>query len=198
MTVQGKKSDLFLMITTSVIENLQCDDFVQVLKDAYSISINKVKVEDDYSRLLPTISQETLPENVVILIKQSIINLNNPAFNDIEFSGYAFPALKALEAVLKYNLDKCGIPMTSPNFNMFDKNNSVFTLQSSKATGLSPSNVVKLENCYNHLYNQRHTLFHFGIVISGMDTNTRLLHKKSDADDIIKNALRIIDENYIV
>ena len=198
MTVQGKKSDLFQMITTSVIENLPCDDFVQVLKDAYSISVNKVKVEDDYKRMLPTISQETLPENVVILIKQSIINLNNPAFNDIEFSGYAFPALKALEAVLKYNLDKCGIPMTSPNFNMFDKNNNVFTLQPSKATGLSPSNVVKLENCYNHLYNQRHTLFHFGIIIGGTDTNTRLLNKKSDANDIINNALKIIDENYIV
>lgn len=199
MTVQGKKSDLFLMITTSVIENLQCDNFVQILKDAYAISINKVKVEDDYSRLLPTISQETLPENVVILIKQSIINLNNPAFNDIEFSGYAFPVLKALEAVLKYNLDKCGIPMTSHRFNMFDKNvNNVFSLQPSKTIGLSHSNIVKLENCYNHLYNQRHTLFHFGIVISGMDTNTRLLHKKSDADDVIKNALKIIDENYIV
>ena len=199
MTVQGKKNNLFQIVTTGIIETIQCGNFIQVLKNAYGISIDTVKVEDDFNSNLPIISKETLPQNIVILIKQAIVNLNNPARNDAEFSMYTFPALRALEGVLKYNLTKCGIAMTSPNFNMFDKDNSgIHKLKTAYASGMSPENISKLENCYNHFYNNRHTLFHFGIIIGGNDINTRLLNTKSEADTIIRDTLKVIDDNYIL
>lgn len=64
--------------------------------------------------------------------------------------------------------------------------------------GLSPEKKLKLENCYNWFYNNRHTLFHFGIIIGDNDFNTRLLNTKAEADAIIRNTLNIIDENYII
>ena len=199
MTVQGKKDNLFQIVTTGIIETIQCGNFIQVLKSAYGISIDTVKVEDDYNSNLPAISKEVLPQNIVTLIKQAIVNLNNPARNDTEFSMYTFPALRALEGVLKYNLAKCGIAMTSLNFNMFYKDDSgLYKLKVAFASGLSSVNILKLENCYNHLYNNRHTLFHFGMIIGGNDINTRFLYTKAEADAIVKDTLKVIDDNYII
>lgn len=198
MTVQGKKNNLFQIITTGVVETLQCGDFIQVLKSAYGISIDKVRVDDDYNSKLPTISQEALPQNIVTLLKQAIINLNNPARNDTEFSMFTFPALRALEGVLKYNLTRCGITMQSYNFNMFAFDSGVYRFKPELAGGIPQDKIAKMENCYNHLHNNRHTLFHFGIIIGGADANTRLLSSKAEADAIIRDTLRIIDENYIL
>lgn len=199
MTVQGKKNNLFQIITTGIVETIQCGDFIQVLKGAYGISIDTAKIEDDYNNKLPAISKEVLPQNIVTLIKQAIVNLNNPARNDNEFSMYTFPALRALEGVLKYNLTKCGISMSSYNFEMFSKDSSgIYKLKASYLRSVSSDNVLKLENCYNHFYNNRHTLFHFGIIIGSNDINTRLLTKKAEADSIIRDTLKVIDDNYIL
>ncbi len=197
LTVQGKRSNLFQIVTTSIIETLQCGDFIKVLKDAYSIGIDKVKVDTDFKSELPLISNKKLPENISILLKQSVINLSNPARGDSEFTMYTFPVLRALEGVLKYNLQKCAITMNSTSFSMFDKINGMYELQSRFKASLPVERVEKLENCYNHLHNNRHTLFHFGVILNDTDVNTRLLSTKAEADRIIKDTLKIIDENFI-
>lgn len=199
MTVQGKKNNLFQLVTTGVIETIQCGDFIQVLRNAYGISIDSAKVDVDYAATLPAISREVLPANISTLIKQAIVNLNNPARSDSEFSMYVFPVLRALEGVLKYNLKKCGITMSSTRFDMFSKgSNGIYMLKPEHLAGLSPEKKLKLEKCYNWFYNNRHTLFHFGIIIGDNDFNTRLLNTKAEADAIIRDTLKIIDENYII
>ena len=199
MVVQGKNSNLFQIITTAIMEKISCGDFVQVLRSAYSISINKADLNDDYLKMLPTIASKKLPEHLQTLIKQAIINLKNPAKGDIEFSMYTLPALKALEGVLKYNLNSCGIPMRSHSFNMFDfdDNKKIYYLKTEYLSKCSKNNVAKLENCYNYLYNQRHTLFHFGMLLFGKDVNTRLINTKKEADMLIEDTLKVIDQNYI-
>ena len=196
--VQGKRSNLFQIVTTGIIENISCGDFIKVLRQAYDIAIDNTKVENDLKSELPTISQQSLPDNILRLLKQATIDLSNPARSDIEFSKYTFTALKALEGVLKYNLQKCGIVMTSMAFTMFEKNAGIYRLQAAHSANLSADKVQKLEDCYNHLNNNRHTLFHFGVIIGSMDANTRMLNTKHEADAIIKNTLKVIDESYIV
>ena len=85
------------------------------------------------------------------------------------------------------------------DFDMFNKDDSgIYRLKAAFTSGLSSENISKLENCYNHFYNNRHTLFHFGIIIGGNDINTRLLNTKSEADAIIRDTLKVIDDNYIL
>ena len=103
-----------------------------------------------------------------------------------------------MEGVLKYNLQKCGIDMTSTAFTMFEKDSGIYRLQAAHSANLSAEKVQKLEDCYNHLHNNRHTLFHFGVIIGSTDTNTRMLNTKQEADAIIKSTLKVIDESYIV
>lgn len=196
--VQGKRSNLFQIVTTGIIENISCGDFIKVLRQAYDIAIDNKQVENDLKNELPAISQQSLPDNILRLLKQATIDLSNPARSDIEFSKYAFTALKALEGVLKYNLQKCGIAMTSTAFTMFEKDAGIYKLQAAHSANLSSEEVQKLENCYNHLHNNRHTLFHFGVIIGSIDTNTRMLNTKQEADVIIKSTLKVIDGSYIV
>ena len=54
-----------------------------------------------------------------------------------------------------------------------------------------------LELAYNYYYNQRHTLCHFGVVLWGMDTDTRIIDSKEEANSIIKDTLKVINDNYI-
>ncbi len=197
LMVQGRKTNLFQLVTTAIIVNLDCGDFIKILRDAYEIRIDADKIDSDYKNELPSLQTVSLPGNISKLLKQSIIDLNNPGYGDIEFSKYALSALRALEGVLKFNLSKCGIQMTSHGFNMFDKVNGVYKLQRSHSNGLSVDCINKLENCYNYYYNQRHTLCHFGVVLWGMDTDTRIIDSKEEANSIIKDTLKVINDNYI-
>jgi hypothetical protein len=112
---------------------------------------------------------------------------------------YAFSVLKALEAVLKLNLSKCGIEYKN-KFDMFKKDsNKIHILEHQhNRDKVEPQDIEKLENLYNHLHNQRHTLFHFGIVIdSDTIVGTRTLNSKEEAKEIIEDTLKIINDNYI-
>lgn len=197
MVVQGRRSNLFQILTTEIIDSIACGDFIQILKSAYNISIDTSKTDEDFNNLLPTLSKKSIPENISLLLKQSIINLNNPAKSDIEFSMYVFPVLRALEGILKYNLEKCSIEMSSNRFEMFQQTAGVYTLKDQYRNNNTVDNITKLENCYNHLYNNRHTLVHFGIILWGQDVNTRLINSKSEANELITDTLTIIEHNYI-
>lgn len=197
LLVQGKVSDLFKMFTTLLIEHLNCENFIQILRNAYKIKIDVNSVNNSYDIFLPNLPK-TIPANLEILLKQAIIDLNDEKRNDINFTKYAFTVLTALEATLKFNLGKCSIPMTSNAFTMFDKDSTgIYVLQAAFKGKISTINAQKIENCYNHYYNQRHTLFHFGIVVGGNDLNTRLLKTKEEANNLIKDTLKIINDNYI-
>lgn len=199
LMVQGRKNNLFQMITTSIIESVECGDFIKVLRDAYEINIDKNKITQDYRNELSLLQNCSLPDNLDRLLRQSIIDLNNPGYGDIEFSKYTFSALRALEGVLKFNLSKFGMVVKKSGFDMFVKDNvrGVYILRPEKSCKIDADSINKLENCYNHYYNQRHTLCHFGIVVGGVDTNTRLINSKEEANIIIKDALKIINDNYM-
>lgn len=200
LMVQGRRNNLFQMITTSIVESVECGDFIKVLRDAYEIKIDKDKVTQDYKNELFLLQNCNLPDNLEKLLRQSIIDLNNPGYGDIEFSKYTFSVLRALEGVLKFNLSRFGIYVKKTGFDMFEKDNSngAYKLKPKTSNKIDLDSINKLENCYNHYYNQRHTLCHFGIVIGGLDTNTRLINSKEEANMIIKDTLKIINDNYII
>ena len=102
-------------------------------------------------------------------------DLEAKGYNDIEFSKYTLAALRALEGVIKFNLSKYNIPIPQNGFNMFAKSSGIYVLQQGFKTSVPSQDVIKIENCYNHYFNNRHTLCHFGYVFQGVDTNTRLL-----------------------
>lgn len=124
LVVQGKLTNLFQIFTSYLIENVDCGDFTQILKDAYRISINKNSLDKKFLLFLPNVNT-TIPKNLDTILKQAIIDLENYASSDIEFSKYTFNAFRALDGVLKLNLHKCNIPLSKNHcYNMFEKDSS--------------------------------------------------------------------------
>ena len=198
LLVQGKKSNLFQLITTSIIERLDCTDFIKILRDAYGKSINKDELKSSLIKYCPKLKYIALPQNIGKLLNQAVVDLEANGYNDIEFSKYALAVLRALEGVIKFNLSKYNITIPQNGFNMFDKSSGGYVLKQGYKNSVPSQDVIKIENCYNHYFNNRHTLCHFGYVFQGVDTNTRLLNTKGEADSIIRSTLQVINDNYIV
>lgn len=198
LLVQGKKSNLFQLITTSIIERLDCSDFIKVLRDAYEKTIKKEDLQSTLISNCPNLKNVGLPKTIEKLLNQAVVDLETYGNNDIEFSKYTLAVLRALEGVIKFNLSKYNIKVPINGFNMFDKINGVYVLQQCHKNNIPIQDAAKIENCYNHYFNNRHTLCHFGLILQGVDTNTRLLNSKNEADKIIKDTLKVINDNYIL
>lgn len=197
LVVQGKLSNLFQIFTSCLIEKIDCGDFTNILKNAFRISINKSDLDKKLYEYMPNIS-DNIPTSLNVLLKQAIIDLENYANIDIEFSKYTFNAFRALDGVLKLNLYKYGIPLSSRNtYNMFkyDENSNKYLLLSKYDSKVSEAQKKGLEECYNYFYNNRHTLSHFGIFYFNNIDNTRFIESKEEANKIIKSVFRLIDKN---
>ncbi len=196
LVVQGKLTNLFQIFTSYLIENVDCGDFTQILKDAYRISINKNSLGEKFSTFLPNVNI-TIPKNLETILKQAIIDLENYASSDIEFSKYTFNAFRALDGVLKLNLSKYNIPLSKSYFyDMFERDSSgaKFILKSKWVPNVDTNQKDGLEECYNYFYNNRHTLSHFGIIISDDIDTTRLINTKQDANKIIKEVFSLVNK----
>lgn len=64
LLVQGKKSNLFQLITTSIIERLDCTDFIKILRDAYGKTINKDELKSSLIKYCPKLKNIALPQNI--------------------------------------------------------------------------------------------------------------------------------------
>ena len=95
-------------------------------------------------------------------------------------------------------MSKYGINIPKAGFSHFDRVSGVYILKPEYSSIIPSQEVRKIENCYNHYFNNRHTLCHFGCVFQGVDTDTRLLNSKEEANSVIRATLKVINDNYII
>ena len=53
-----------------------------------------------------------------------------------------------------------------------------------------------IEKCYNYYHVNRHTVFHFGDLMGGIDTS-RMIETKRESDEIIDKIIKMINETVI-
>lgn len=191
LLVQGDNSILFQIFTTYVNE-LKDVNADQIIGSAYRTKIDAEKVTKDVNDLFPSFYAD-YPENIKRLIRQAIINLSYYVESE-DYSQYVFPVLRALEGHMKYLFDKAGIKVANKSpFGMFDMD------QTSRKYYLPVSIIsdrdirANLEECYNFYNATRHTIFHYGDILGTTDS-TRLVKTKKEADELIKECLRLISE----
>ncbi len=190
LLVQGTNSLLLQMVISFVSELVGIDKIEPILSDVYKTKIDSQKISDCLNTVCPVFPSD-YPENIKILIKQSIINLNYYIEGE-EYSQYAFPALRALEGHIKYILNKNGI-LVKKSFDMFEQNEkNTYELKANCAI-YDTSIKAKLEKYYNYYHDNRHSICHFGEFIGDTDT-TRMIETKDDADEIIKKCIEYICE----
>lgn len=188
LLVQGKPNMPYQVVFTYISELLGEKKAVPLVKQAYRISVDLGALDNNYNNFCPNIPPE-YNSSIITLMRQAIINLNG-YFEAEEYGQYAFPALRAMEGHIKYLFDKVQI-------RVIDKFNH-FTGNEANGYSLKPDFDVKspykdhIEQCYNFYHKTRHKIFHFGDIIGRAD-NTMLITDKEQADEIIIDALRLIN-----
>lgn len=190
LLVQGKNGYLLQVIATTIVELDDNCKVEQILGSAYRTKIQNEIVDGVYKPLENGFSSD-YPENIKRLIKQAIINLSYYVEAE-DYSQYAFPALRALEGHIKYLIKSAGgaVNQCFNGFNRASRTDPYFYTASLS----DPSKKPLIEVCYNYYKSQRDTAFHFGDIMGSTDS-TRIINKKEDADEIINECLRLINEN---
>lgn len=188
LLVQSKPNAIYQIVLTYISELLGENNVVKLVKEAYRIKINSDTLNANYANLCANVP-DNYNDNIKTLLRQAIINLNG-YFEAEEYGQYAYPALRALEGHIKYLLSKNGI-LVGKRFSMFDGNEIdgyVLTIS------IPEPFKTNIEICYNYLVKTRHKIFHFGDIIGSTD-NTYLIRTKQEANDIIREAIRLINNS---
>jgi ribonuclease HI len=192
LLVQGNNSILFQIFTTyaNELKDVNAD---QIISSAYRTKVDAEKVTKGVNDLFPSFHAD-YPENIKRLIRQAIINLSYYVESE-DYSQYVFPVLRALEGHMKYLFDKSKIKVAGRNtFGMFDMDQTTRRYYLPASINIPDRNIrANLEECYNFYNSTRHTIFHFGDILGTTDS-TRLIRTKKEADELIKECLRLLSE----
>lgn len=190
LLVQGKNTFLFQVIAAYIIEVEEGSSVEQLLGSAYRLSIKKDEINEAFSLIEASLKPDC-PEGIKRLIRQSLVNLKYYVYAE-DYSQYAFPALRALEGHIKYLIQSTG-RIVGRSFDCFNKDTATNMYFYTPPIADSVKKLA-IETCYNYYKSQRDTTFHFGDILGAADS-TRAMTKKEDADEIIKECLRLIS-NY--
>lgn len=188
LLVQGKPNVLFQMVLTYISELLGEKQVVPLVKQAYRIKIDKGTVDSNYENFCSNLP-ESYNQSGKTLIRQAIVNLNG-YFEAEEYGQYAYPALRALEGHIKYLLNKHGVQVVKTFSQFYETSNGDYALQATYS--IPEPYKTNIEKCYNYYRCNRHKIFHFGDIIGDTD-NTYLINTKEEADEIIRNAISLIN-----
>ena len=187
LLMQGKNTNLFQIVTTSIVELFDNRKVEKILGDAYRVSIKEDRIAKPYEAFERSVP-DNYPEGIKRLIKQSIINLSYFIESD-DYSMLVFPALRALEGHMKH-LIVCAGGIPDRTFCCFGKQGNKYIV-----TEHFPNSRYNnsLEICFNYYKAQRDTIFHFGDMIGQLD-NTRFVNKR-EADEIIQKCIDLVINN---
>lgn len=188
---QGKNSYLFQALISLIVElcdNIKIED---ILSSAYRVSIDKENIANNYG-LIESKLPQNYPYEIKKLVKQSIINMNYNAIDEIDFedySMYTLPAFRTLEGHIKYLINQVGVKITQ-NFNCFNKDKNNEYIFVAPISDLSKK--TSIEICYNFYKLHRDTLFHYGDISNSNFGNTRFVSSKQEANDLIQKCVDLI------
>lgn len=194
--IQGKPRNIFHSFVSYITQLLNVEEITPILNSCFKIKIDKGQIERQYDVYLPDVPI-TINGKLKNSLLQSIYNLNYSG-NMFDFTFLLHPVLRALEGHLRYILCDHNIPLVDDKFKCFNKLNNLWELKSEYHSLLpKPDHVIYLNNVYNHYSNNRHTLFHWDTPLGDID-QTRVINSKFEADTLIKETLKLINDYYLL
>lgn len=185
ITLQGRPAYLYSSALSflSFSDDISMVDIVESVNDAYKIDIKTSDVRYELKNMLPN-AYPNLDETILKILSPSI-SLKKIDIPLEDYSCYAFPALRALEAYMKSLLGGENIIVGNTfggifsHGQMINYNNDIVFKQ-------------ELESMYNFYKNNRHFIFHADQTLS----TTYLLKSKSEADLIVNKVIDMIETSY--
>ena len=191
LTLQGKPAYLYgeALSLLSYCSDISFDEVINTTNAFNQANIDPTNVRAKIKELLPTASKN-IDETIIKLLSPSIALRNLPLKLE-DYSCYAFPALRALEAYLKYLFGLKGV-YVGHTFNGIFKNEHLTPAISCK---ISSSVFQKqIEKLYYYFKSNRHVIFHTDQILVG----TTILDNKQEADDIVNQVIHLIESSYVI
>lgn len=200
LLVQGKPLYGYYQVSYFLADFTDLNGFLEIVykgeENPDSINVDEAVVENNLRVLLPN-AYTKLGEGILTMLRTSYI------LKDIEiplpdYSCYVFPALRALEGVMRRLLFDTGYSIESDNSNSFrgifyQDSSGKFLVSNNFRNHIGNDKICNaLEHCYDYFVQQRHTLFHANDFTDG----SRFISTKQQATQIIETIIKKIDTVY--
>lgn len=191
-TVQGTNKKAKALVIEGLTNFLPFKELIDVQLESLDVNIDSGTIVSKMQQILPQ-SYTFLGDTLIAIISPSVA-LNSINIELLDYSAFAFPALRGLEGYIKKLMSTNGIVIANDGFgNYFNMDSgSIKVTELTKKTIKDRKVLSAIEKAYRFYRNQRHTIFH----VDGTIEATRILENKIEAEGIIDTVFSIIEETY--
>ncbi|EGT2205241.1 viroplasmin family protein [Clostridioides difficile] len=189
LTIQGKPAYLYgeTMSFLSFCKDVTDEQIIKTTNNIHNIETSV----DDARDMLKSVMPNTygVINSTIFKILYPAIALRSVDKEMDDYSVYAFPALRALEAYIKYLFDLKNITVGNNFYKIFSGN-----VLCNEIKAIINNDVWEkaLEKLYHYFAGHRHILFHVDQIL----ISTTLLESKQEADDIVNEVVNLIETTY--
>ncbi len=199
LLIQGKPLYGYYQVSYFLAKFTDLNGFLQIIykgEEKPNITdLDENLIETDLKALLPN-AYSSLGEGILIMLRTSY-TLKNISIPLPDYSCYVFPALRALEGVMRKLLFNEGYYIETNNNSfsgIFYKDSRMnYLVDNDFKQRIGNSKLCDaLEHCYNYFIQQRHTLFH----ANDFTDSSRFISTEAEANQIIEKVVKTIDTAY--
>ncbi|MCX5982515.1 MAG: type II toxin-antitoxin system RnlA family toxin [Nostocales cyanobacterium LacPavin_0920_SED1_MAG_38_18] len=200
LLIQGKPLYSYSQVSYFLSAFLDHNGFMEIAYKG-SETPNKVNIDTDainknLKSLLPH-SHDQL-DNVIIKMLTTSYTLKDIDIHLPDYSCYVFPALRAIEGVMKNILFQKGFTPENSNqyfYGVFRKEGNRYVVTEETKSLINDNNAFRaLETCYTYYNRQRHELFH----VNDFVESSKIIESKDTAYQMIEKIIKIIDDAYSI
>ncbi|OIJ17363.1 hypothetical protein BKP37_02335 [Anaerobacillus alkalilacustris] len=199
VVLQGKPAYLYTeaMSFLSYCPEISMTDVVEANNSFHEVDVKVEDTRTELQRLMPNTYGKI--DDTLFKILSPAIALKKIGREVEDYSCYAFPALRALEGYLMHTFsienivighkygEQCG-----SHFKYVKRNDSHVLKKDTVDRLSNHKSKAVLEEVYNYLKKNRHTLFHSEQILF----TTRILEDKLEADQIVNEVIDLIERTY--
>lgn len=200
LLIQGKPLYGYSQVSYFLADFIDLNGFLEIVykgeASPNTIEVDNNTVEAELKALLPN-AYSSLGQGILTMLQTSF-TLKDISIPLPDYSCYVFPALRALEGVMRKLLFDRGYSIETENDNsfrgiFFKDSVGKFAVTYEFKAKIGNNNVCNaLEQCYNYFTQQRHTLFH----ANDLTDSSRFISTKEQANQIIERIVKTIDTAY--
>lgn len=189
LVLQGKPAYVYgeAISFLSYSNEVTVDKIVESISVLHNVDVNTSDVHVELKGLLPK-SYSGL-DTVILKILSPSVALRKISVDLEDYSCFAFPALRALEAYIKWVLGK-------KNVNVGDSFAGVFSgynlTENAKNKINNTTYQREVERVFKYFKDNRHVHFHTEQILIG----TKLIENRTEAEEIINSCIQLIETSY--
>jgi|GEM_PF-340850 len=196
--IQKNQSDkLFYMLISYLTEYEKVDIVVKTLNANLNKQIEKDELSQKLYSISPSLNGKNIKNDVYKMLIQTMYHYPLLDSGFLDYSHFAVPSMRAIEGVLKVaTRDHLGFEPATKGIAFYERDASnLWILQAAHKSRIDVEVAEVMEKCYNVYSKIRNSICHIGDVDL---EDTFVIATHSDCNSVIENAVKLIEEYYLL